>query len=45
MPVKFAVEANYYIVRADAVGSEWMVGFNITPVVPNVLADMLGLGK
>ncbi len=34
-PVKLAVELNYYVERPDAFGPRWMVGLNITPVVPN----------
>lgn len=37
LPVKLAAEANYYVVRPDAFGPEWMIGFSITPVVPNFL--------
>jgi len=35
MPVKIAAEINYYIERPDNFGSEWMIGFNVTPVVEN----------
>lgn len=42
LPVKVALEANYYVEKADALGQEWMVGINITPVVPNVVAKWLG---
>ena len=34
-PVKIELEVNYYLDKPDAFGSEWMVGFNITPVVSN----------
>jgi len=34
-PVKLAVELNYYVARPDAFGPKWMLGLNITPVVPN----------
>lgn len=36
-PVKLEVEANYYVQQPDAFGPRWMIGFNITPVVPNFL--------
>ena len=36
-PVKLELEANYYVEQPDAFGPEWMIGFNITPVVPNVI--------
>jgi len=36
MPVKLELEANYYIEQPDLFGPEWMIGFNITPVVPNI---------
>jgi hypothetical protein len=42
LPLKLALEANYYIEKADALGQDWMIGFNITPVVPNVVAEWLG---
>ena len=42
LPVKIALEANYYVEHADSLGQEWMVGINITPVVPNVVAKWLG---
>jgi hypothetical protein len=34
-PVKLAAEINYYVEKPDSFGSEWMIGFNITPVVEN----------
>ncbi len=37
MPVKLELEVNYYVEQPDAFGPEWMVSFNITPVVPNVI--------
>jgi len=36
-PVKLEVELNYYVEQPDAFGPEWMLGFNITPVVPNFI--------
>jgi hypothetical protein len=42
-PLKVALEANYYVEKADALGPEWMVGLSISPVVPNVFASWLGL--
>jgi len=37
MPVKLALEVNYYVEQPDLFGPEWMVSFNITPVVPNII--------
>jgi hypothetical protein len=37
-PIKLALEGTRYVEQADALGQDWMIGFNITPVVPNVLA-------
>ncbi|BCX49657.1 hypothetical protein HAHE_35650 [Haloferula helveola] len=34
-PVKLQAEINYYIDRPDAFGSDWMIGFNVTPVIDN----------
>jgi hypothetical protein len=38
-PWKIGGEINYYVEQADAFGPEWMVSFNIAPVVVNVMAD------
>jgi len=37
LPVKLELEANYYVEQPDAFGPEWMISFNITPVVTNFL--------
>jgi hypothetical protein len=42
LPLKLQLEGNYYVERDDALGQRWMIGFNITPVVPNVVAGWLG---
>lgn len=34
-PVKLELDANYYVSSPSAFGPEWMIGINITPVVPN----------
>ena len=36
-PVQFELEVNYYVQQPDLFGPEWMIGLNITPVVPNFL--------
>lgn len=38
-PWKLSMEINYYVERADAFAPEWMIGFNITPVVKNGLTS------
>lgn len=45
LPVKVALEGSYYVERAGSLGQDWMIGLNITPVVPNVLAQWLGTPK
>jgi len=42
-PWKFAMELNYYVDQPDAFGPEWMIGFNIAPVVQNKLANWFKL--
>ena len=37
MPLKLELEVNYYVDQPDVFGPQWMVGFNVTPVVPNVI--------
>lgn len=34
-PWKLSLEVNYYVEKNDAIGPEWMVGINISPVVKN----------
>jgi hypothetical protein len=40
-PWQFEVEANYYVEQADAFGPDWMLSFNVTPVVPNFIENMI----
>ena len=39
-PWKLSLEVNYYVEKPDTFAAEWMVGFNITPVVDNFLAKL-----
>ena len=41
MPVKFEIEVNYFVEQPDAFGPEWLVSFNITPVVPNFIEQWI----
>jgi hypothetical protein len=41
MPVKIELDANYYVEQPDAFGPEWMIGLNITPVVPNFINNWI----
>jgi hypothetical protein len=41
MPVKLEMEGNYYVEQPDAFGPEWMLGVNITPVVPNIIEQWI----
>ncbi|MGB5706218.1 MAG: hypothetical protein WBM41_05260 [Arenicellales bacterium] len=34
-PWKLSAEINYYVDQPDAFGPEWMIGFNIAPVIEN----------
>jgi hypothetical protein len=40
-PWKFSLDLNYYVERPDDIAPEWMVGFNVAPVVENVFAKWL----
>jgi len=42
-PVKIGASIDYYAARSDNFAPKWMFSFNITPVVPNVIAQWLGL--
>jgi hypothetical protein len=37
-PWEFSVDLDYYVERPGAIAPEWMVGFNVAPVVENVFA-------
>lgn len=39
LPLKVGIEVEYYLARPDAFGPEWAVYLNVTPVVPNVVAN------
>jgi len=41
MPFKFETELNYYVEQPDAFGPEWLVSFNVTPIVPNFIANWI----
>lgn len=41
MPLRLGLEVNYFLEAPDGLGEEWMVAFNITPVLPNVFARLL----
>ncbi len=43
-PWKLSIELNYFVENSDAFGPEWMLSFNIAPVVKNGLAGWFGLG-
>jgi len=38
-PWKLAMELNYYVEQPDLFGPDWMIGFSVTPVVKNRVAD------
>ncbi|MCB1231838.1 MAG: hypothetical protein KDN19_16335 [Verrucomicrobiae bacterium] len=40
-PVKLELEGNYYVEQPDAFGPQWMISFNITPVVPNFVENWI----
>jgi hypothetical protein len=42
LTMKVALEGNYYAEKPDSLGSKWMVGLNLTPVLSNMIAKWLG---
>ena len=40
-PIKFELQVDYYVEQPDAFGPEWMVSFNVTPIVPNFIANWI----
>jgi len=40
-PWKLGMELNYYVEQPDPFGPDWMIGFNVTPVVKNRIAGWL----
>jgi hypothetical protein len=45
VPLRLGLEANYFVEQPAALGQELMLAFNITPVLPNIFAKLLGLGE
>lgn len=41
MPVQIELEGSYYVERPDQFGQEWMIGLNLTPVVPNFIENWI----
>ena len=41
MPVKFGVEAQYYVVDRKNLGNEWRIQFTIAPIIPNFIGNLL----
>ena len=41
MPLKWALDMNYYVEQPDLFGPEWMIGIEITPVVPNIFERLI----
>lgn len=41
MPFKFDLDLNYYVEQPDTFGPEWMLGFNVTPIVPNYIEQLI----
>ena len=45
MPIKFGIEAQYFVARPDTFGTEWRIQFTIAPITPNFVAIAAGLGE
>jgi hypothetical protein len=41
LPVRIQLEGSYYTERSDIFADEWLIGRNITPVVPNFINDWI----
>lgn len=41
LPIKFDLDINYYVEQPDDFGPEWMIGFNVTPIVPNFIENWI----
>jgi len=41
MPFRFDLDLNYYVKQPGAFGPQWMVGFNISPTLPNFIANSI----
>ena len=37
-PWDFSIDVNYYVERPNAIAPEWMISFNVAPVVKNIFA-------
>jgi hypothetical protein len=41
MPLRVQLELDYYVERPDAFAPKWLIGLNITPVVPNFINNWI----
>jgi len=41
MPFKFELQVDYYVDQPDVFGPDWLVSFNVTPIVPNFIANWI----
>ncbi len=41
MPLRVELELDYYVERPDAFAPKWLIGLNITPVVPNFINNWI----
>lgn len=41
MPLRVQLEVDYYVERPDAFAPKWLIGLNITPVVPNFINNWI----
>lgn len=41
LPVRFGVEARYFVEQPDAFGDDWAIVFSISPVIPNIVSNWI----
>lgn len=41
MPVRFGLEARYFVESPDAYGEDWSLVFQVTPIIPNVIGNLI----
>ena len=41
LPVRFGLEARYHAEKNDTFGDEWSYVFQVSPIIPNVIGNMI----
>jgi len=41
LPIRFGLEGRYHLQRNDALGTEWEIVLSVTPIIPNIIGNLI----